>query len=105
MASVRVRSVGLLTDDGLTAQVAEVGCDVYVGSAAAATDVMRLLRNRSRRNATLDSREDSRRCLAWRAQTGPARWRASRERNGMTDGLHSRRRPGPIEERDADRTH
>jgi len=109
-AAGRVRSVGLLTDDGLTPKVAEVGCDVYVGSAAAATDVMRAMRGlgavRSPRNGThRKTGLDAPGRPSWRYQGGPARWRPARDRSETPESLHARRRPGLIEESDADRNH
>src|SRR5436190_3970175 len=44
-----VRSVGLLTDIGLTRDAAEMGCDVYVDNSAQAADAVRMLARRWQR--------------------------------------------------------
>jgi hypothetical protein len=43
-----VRTVGLLSDLGLTREAAELGCDVYVDGSARAAEAIRLLEDRAR---------------------------------------------------------
>jgi hypothetical protein len=74
-----VRSIGLLSEIGLTTEAAEIGCDVYVDSSREARRVGRMLHRGEDRRAVRESRHHARRLrrhqqTAWLpGPAGPAR--------------------------------
>ncbi len=63
----KVRTVGLLSELGLTREVAELGCDVYVDSSAQAARAIRLLDDEWAAEADAAVRKSGR---SWRIRSG-----------------------------------
>jgi len=87
-----IRSVGLVTDEGLTSRVAQVGCDIYVQSATEAIRAIECYRNSdpcrgaptSRRHVSMDNVADH------AHRTG---MRLNRTRSMQGDGIEGAFRP------------